>query len=97
MAIDNFFNQLRMLREVKQTLNSLKNYMSTMEEKYKKQIDSAENGLFLEDFTNPLRERHKIFSNKTNNILIQIEKIKKIISKHEEYIQRMIQIAKNNQ
>jgi len=93
MAGANFSNQIRMLKEVLKTLNSLKNYLSTMKEKYKNQIDFAENGLFLEDFTNPLRERHKIFSNKVDNILLQIEKHKTIISKHEEYIQRMKQIA----
>jgi len=95
MTTDNFSNHLRMLNEVNTNLTSLKRYMNDMRENYKKQIDVAENGLFLEDFTNPLKEKHQRFSGKVDGMISQIDRDLGKIKNQQEHIQRMMQIARN--
>jgi len=95
MAIESFTNQLRMLQDVKSNIISFKRYMVTIKEKYKNQINSAESGLFVQDFTIPLKNKKNIFEDKVNETIDKIEKDLQILSKQETEIQRLMQEARN--
>jgi hypothetical protein len=83
-----------MLERVKQNIYALKRYLGIMQEKYKQQIDKAETMGFMQNYTDELKKRYKIFYDKIEGLIILIEKHTRQILEQENIIRKLMEDAK---
>jgi hypothetical protein len=93
-GLDDYKRHLQMLERVKQNIYALKRYLGIMQEKYKQQIDKAETMGFMQNYTDELKKRYKIFYDKIEGLIILIEKHTRQISEQENIIRKLMEDAK---
>ncbi len=96
-AMDNrsYEGHLAMITELKQTLNILQEYMESIKDKYKQQLDAMESTTFMDNYIQPLREKYNGFTEIIKTLQAMIDEHKRQISLHEEALENLIQDARS--
>ena len=92
---DSYENHLQMVTEVKRSIASLKRYLTDIDAKYKHQIDRAESTGFMTNYTNTLKNKYQIFSQKINNLVNMIESHESRLGEQESRLQNSISVARD--
>ena len=94
-VVDNYDNHLRMLEEAKTVLASLKRYLFEIEAKYKRQIEAAEGAGFVQNYTDPLKEKQQRFAAKVEHLTAMIEQHTSRIDQQEQVIHSLKSLAQH--
>lgn len=76
---DSYQNQLRLIENVRENLQSLRRQLKAISEKYLTQINAAEAGGYMSDMIEPLRKKYAHFE----QLIVVLERI---IQRHDETI-----------
>ena len=95
-GVDRYENHLNMVSEVKREILTLKRYLAEIDVKYKHQIDIAEATGFMTNYTDPLKDKYKTFSQKITDLTNMIERHERELEGQESRLERKINEARNH-
>lgn len=93
IGYDSYQNQLRLMENGRDNLQSLRRQLKAISEKYLAQINAAEAGGYMSDMIEPLRKKYSYFEQLIVALSRLIERHDAIISEHQNRIRHLMNQA----
>jgi len=88
---------LKLIENLKQTLDTLNVFLENITQKYKQQLDAMESAGFYDNYIEPLTGKYSRFEQEIKSLSNIIEQHKAQIAHHEQALQELIEDARRNQ